>query len=123
RRLRQVRGDVAHHVADAGAADLLVIGEGDVNRPAQRPRLELRYQGERRGEEGLHVGGAAAVEAAVARDDAEGVAVPGLALDRHDVAVSGEHHAARRLRAEAGEEVGLSAIVAQRAPAARSLAL
>src|SRR3546814_12501352 len=60
-RRRQILGDVAHHAADAGAADLLVVGERDVQRAAERLRLELRHQGEGGGEEGLNVGGAAAI--------------------------------------------------------------
>ena len=55
-----------------------------------RAAAEIRHRGQHAGEKALHVGGAAAVEAAVALDEREGIAVPGLAVDRHDVGVAGE---------------------------------
>ena len=67
------------------AADLLVVGEDHVQRDRDLAGEELRREGEAHRDEALHVGGAPPVEATVAFQHLEGVAVPGLTLDRHHV--------------------------------------
>ena len=59
-----------------GAPDLLVIGDDDVDRLFQGPRLEGRHRGEHASDEALHVAAAAAVELAVALGQRERVGRP-----------------------------------------------
>lgn len=61
----------------------------------------------------LHVGGAAAVQSAVAYFRRERVAGPGLAIHRYDVGVAGEHDASGNgaiMGGKGTEEVGLGAV-------------
>ena len=88
---------------DARAGELLVVRDRHVQRRVQRRRVGSRHRGQRRGDEGLHVGGPASVEPAAVGAQDEGVGRPGLARDVHDVSVRGEQHAPRRVgRAEHG---------------------
>src|SRR5882724_1185954 len=116
-RPRQGRRQVAQQPADAEAADLLVEGQGEIDRHAQPGGLEFRHQRQRDGKEALHVGGAAAIEAVVVLDDGEGIALPGLAGHGHDVGVAGEHDAAGNVRSDGGEQVGLLAVRVEGQPA------
>src|SRR5690606_7797459 len=120
-RRREVRHDILDHAGDPQAADFLVVGHGDVDRPTKRPCRELRRQGHRDGQEGFHVGGAAAIEAAVPLRHDEGVAAPALALNRHDIAVAGQDDTARYLRTDGGEKISLGAFLVHCAPAARAV--
>src|SRR3546814_19839874 len=97
-RRRKVLRNVVDHPADTGAADLLVVGKGDVDRLLERPRLEFGHQRQRGGEEGLHVAGAAHVELAGPHDHVEGGAAPRPAGERPDVRWAGEPTADRRQR-------------------------
>ncbi len=74
----------------SGAADLLVVGDDDVDRLLQLARGEERHGRENASDEPLHVAGAAAIELAVARGQREGIARPGLAFYRNAVAMAGE---------------------------------
>ncbi len=58
----------------------------------------LRHHGEADRDKALHVGGAAAVELAVALDELERIVAPVLAHDRHDVGVARQHEAGAILR-------------------------
>ena len=99
--------------AGAQAADLLVIGQGDMDRALQRRRQHLRHQRQRDGVEALHVAGAAAIEPAVALGQRPGIGGPVLARDGHDVGVAGQDDAAIDPGADRGEEVGLLAVLAR----------
>ena len=93
----------------ADAADLLVAGQREEDRAAEAGGEHLRDERERDGAEALHVAGAAAVQAAGALGEAEGIAGPVLAGDRDDVGVAGEDDAAGDRRADEGEEARLLA--------------
>ena len=69
----------------ADAADLLVMGKRQVDRRGERARDHLRHRRQTAGEIALHVGCAAAMQAAAARGEAERVVRPGLAVDRNHV--------------------------------------
>ncbi len=77
----QERSDVLDHGRARPAADLLVIGQA---RDGSAGRAGRQHPGTAPGpaHEPLHVAGTAAVEAAVALGPGEGVARPGLPLDR-----------------------------------------
>jgi hypothetical protein len=95
----------------AQAADLLVVGEGEVHRHLEPGALEGGDVGEASGDEALHVAGAAAVEVAVfLLGEVPGIGRPGLAVDRHDIGVARQHDAAFAVGADRGEEVGLGAL-------------
>jgi len=95
------------------AADFLVVAARQVHRPLQRMRLEHRHGGQHAGEEPLHVGGAAAVEPAVAAGELKRIAGPRLAVDRHHVGVAVEHHAAVDGGSDPGMQVGAGAGVVE----------
>ena len=109
-RQRQRLAELGDHRPHAGAADLLVVGEGEVERHLERARLEVRHHRQHAGEIALHVAGAAAVELAVALDHREGIGVPGLAGHRHHVGVARQGDAADAGRADGGEQAGLQAV-------------
>ena len=65
---------------------------------------------EHAGEKALHVGGAAAVELAVALGDDERIGCPWLAVDGHDVGMARERDAAHMRGADGGVKSGLAAV-------------
>ena len=65
---------------------------------------------ERDGNKGLHIAGAAAKQAAVMFNDAEGVGIPWLSIYGHNVGVAREHDAAGLIRANGGVEIRLAAV-------------
>ena len=98
------------HAAHADAADLLVIGEGEMQRAFQRAGggEEGRPQAGR--DETLHIRSAAAVKAAVMLAEREGIAAPSLSLDRHDIRMARQDHTARAHRADGRPEIGAAAV-------------
>ena len=72
---------------DADAAEFFVARHGDVERATKRARIDFRYRCEHRGDEPLHVGGAAPVEPIALTRQRERIPRPRLALHGHDVAV------------------------------------
>ena len=95
----------------AQAADLLVVGEGEVHGHLEPGALEGGDVGEAGGDEALHVAGTARVEIAVVLlGKGPRIGDPGLAVDRHDVGVARQHDAAFAVRADRGEQVGLGAL-------------
>ena len=107
---------VAHQLlgqrVGAQAADLLVVAEGEMHRHSEPRALEGGDMGKAGGDKALHVAGAAAVEVAVGLvGEREGIGVPGLAVDRHDVGMTRQDDAARRVGADRGVEVGLGALL------------
>src|SRR5262249_58873146 len=76
---RKRLAEFADHRSHTGAANLLVIGEGDVERHLEATCLQVRHHGETAGEISFHVAGTATVELAVALDEVERIAVPNLA--------------------------------------------
>src|SRR3546814_20796224 len=83
--------DLLHDVdqaAHADAADLLVIGKREVDRRFQAALQKAGGEGQRDGEEALHVRRAAAVEPAFLLRRLEGVGCPILAVDGYDIGVA-----------------------------------
>ena len=76
------RREALDQVRGAAAADLLVVGKGDMDRARQRHGEELGNHGEHAGEEALHVGGAPSPKAHAVGGEAERIARPDLALGR-----------------------------------------
>ena len=109
-RPRQISPETGDQRPDTGAPDLLVIGDDDVDRLFQGPRLEGRHRGERASDKALHVAAAAAVKLAVALGQRERVGSPALTLDRHAVAVTREADAAMTFGPDGGEQTGLGAV-------------
>ncbi len=105
---RQVIGEVPHERPHALAADFLVARQGEMHGDPQVPRLESWNCRQAGSDETFHVGGAAAVDAPVALDGDEGIAVPGLALDGHDVRMSREHDPAGYVGPDRRIEIRLS---------------
>ena len=110
-RLGQHRAHGVDHRLDAGATDLLVVGKHDVDGLGEAAPRQLRHQGQHAGDEALHVAGAATVEATVPLGQREGIALPGLARDRHHVHVAGKPDAARPRGADGGEEARVDAVL------------
>ena len=97
------------HPAHPDAADLLVIGEREVERCPERARSRGGRGVERAGEEPLHVGRPAPVEPAVRRAEDERVRAPRLPLDRHHIGVPREQHAGAVRRPDGRKQPGLPA--------------
>jgi hypothetical protein len=106
---RQRRAEFCQKMRHAGAADLLVEGEGVVDRHRERLAQDLRQKGERHGDEAFHVCGAATIEPCSAPRQAEGVARPGLPFDRHHVGMARENDAAGSIWSHRCIEVGFLA--------------
>jgi hypothetical protein len=103
-----MRDDRAHHQRRAGAADFFVVRQREVDGFRELRRLHLRQHSERRADEALHVARATAVEQAIADFGLERVALPVLAIDRHDIGVTRQHDPAVGLaivRRDRGEQV------------------
>ncbi len=109
-RTKPALAEPVDHAADAGAADLLVVGEREVDRALQAALRPFRHLRQRGGGEGLHVGGPAAIDAAVLLGQRPGIGRPGLAVDRHHVGVARQDHAAIRVRPDRGEQIRLGAV-------------
>ena len=101
------RGD---HRRGAGAADLFVGGEHDLERAAERRTRGKAHGGERERIEALHVGGAAAVKPPVAFGHGEGVRGPVLRGHGHDIGMARQQDAARRIGADPGKEAGFGSV-------------
>ena len=80
-----------------------------MDRALEAARQHFRHERQRGRDEALHVGGAAAVEPAVALGSVKGSLDQGWPVDRHDVGVARQHDRRRRRRARGGEEIGLGA--------------
>ncbi len=100
---------VVDQAGDAETAGFLVVGQGDMDRLSQRMLEPTGDRGERCGDEALHVGRPSAEQPVVPLGQGEGIARPGLAVDRNDVAMSGENDAALAIGAEARQQIGLGA--------------
>ena len=100
--------NVGHQIRCAEAADLLVIGQRDVNRRRGRGRCEMWDMRQHRGDEALHVGRAPPDDAAVAPCCGEGRARPVLARDRHHIGMRRQHDAGSVTRANGREQRGLA---------------
>ena len=81
-RLHRALAQLGDQPAHADAADLLVIGEGEMQRRLELRLRELGRHRQQHGDEALHVAGAAAVEQAVLLRHRERVGRPVLAVDR-----------------------------------------
>ncbi len=112
-RARHLARHAGGQCVGADAADLLVIGQREMDRPLERRLLELGQHGEADRVERLHVAGAAAVILAVLERQRPRIAVPRLAVDRHDVGVAAQHHAVLHVRPDGREQVGLAAVLAR----------
>jgi hypothetical protein len=106
---RQSVAEAGDHAADADAADLLVVGQRDVQRHLQRRRAEPRRMRQNAGDEALHVGAAAAIEAprCIVAAQHERIARPALAGHRHDIGVSRQGDPAIARGPDRREQVGL----------------
>ncbi len=94
------------HVWYAAAACLLIIGQGEVQRPTQLHCRKLRNGCENGRKETLHVGGAAAIEPVRLDAKAEGIARPAGLRRRNDVHMAGDNIATRLFWPDGGEDVG-----------------
>ena len=112
-RARHFAGHAGGQRMGADAADLLVVGEREMDRPLERRLLDLGQHAEPDGVERLHVAGAAAVVLAVLERERPRIGVPRLAVDRHDVGMAAQHHAVLHVGADGGEQVGLGAVLAR----------
>ncbi len=112
------RFKIVQQARHAGAADFLVIGQREMDRPRQSGARDLRQQRQRHRNEPLHVAGAAAVEFVAADLRPERIGRPFLAVHRHDVGMARQHIAAWRFRPEAREQIGLDAAGIEGAAAA-----
>ncbi len=112
-RLDAALAQVGDQARRAEAADFLVVAEGEVNREWQVGGEVRRHLRHRQADEALHVGAAAAVEAAALDFGAERVERPVLAVPRHRVGVAGDDHAGALAFADGGEEVGLLPVVVE----------
>ncbi len=94
-----------------------------MQRPLEIERGELRQERERGRDEALHVGRAPAVEPVPAEFGRERIARPVLAVDRHDIAMPGQHKAAVAVGAERREQVRLAPLFVLRQPQPRARGL
>ncbi len=99
--------DLGKHRPHADATDLLVIGDRQMNRHCQLRFQHLRHHREAYRDKALHVGGAAAVELAVAFEQLERIMAPVLAHDRHHVGMPRQHEARTILRPDRDPERSL----------------
>ena len=102
---------VGNEMARTEATHLFVVAEGIVQREGQvgfQPGGGLRHH---QADPTLHVGAAAAVEAAVAHFGRQWVRLPVLAVPGYGVGVARQHQPARLAHAERGKEVGLAALL------------
>ncbi len=107
RRARDLGGDLGDQVRRAQAADLLVIGKGQVRRPLQRGGGQGRRRRQGQGQEPLHVAGPPPIEPLALARQGEGIAGPGLAVHGHHVGMARQHHPALDRRSDGGQQVGL----------------
>ena len=102
--------DMGKKVGSAEAADFFVIRKGEPKGFLGGGGLELRHQGEANGDEGFHVGGAAAKERVAFSGESEGIGNPGLAFYGYHIRVAGEDGATDGFGADAGEKIAFVAI-------------
>ena len=98
-------GQPGDHVAHADAADLLVVGQGEVDRPGERRTHHLGHERQQAGDEALHVDGAAPDQAVAGLPQGEGVAGPALAR-RHHIEMARQDDPRHVARADRREQVG-----------------
>ena len=110
---RQVLGQVRDEAFDAGAADFLVVGKGEVDGRGEVGRGHAFGVGNAAGDEALHVRRAAGVQLAVAFGEGERVRVPVLVVHGHDVGVAGQNDAAGAIGTDGGPEVRLGALLVE----------
>ncbi len=105
--------ELVQQPAHADAADLLVVGEGEVNRSRELAGKDFGRHREHDGDEALHVARPAPVKPAVPFDDREGIARPLLTVDRHDVGVPGKNQPTLAFRPQRGEQIRLAAALVE----------
>jgi hypothetical protein len=116
RRLDPGRLEIVEQTPHAHTADLLVERKGEMHRPLEVGRFELRQERQRGRDEPLHVSRAAPIELVLADLGGEWVARPLLPVDRDHIAVTRKHIAAVALRSERREQVRLAALFVMRQP-------
>ncbi|CFT91534.1 Uncharacterised protein [Bordetella pertussis] len=123
-RLDAAFAQVGQHDGRAGTADLLVIRKRQMDGFLAGHLQERRHQGQRRGDEALHVARTPPVQPPLLFAQGERVGGPVLSIDRHDIGMAGQHDAAL-LRAIAGwqrgEQIGLGALGVVRQPGLHAL--
>ena len=80
-----------------------------MNRALECKARHARHLGQHTGDESLHVGSAATEVTRVLFGQYKRITVPVLAVDRHDIGVSGKHHAPGIARPNGGVKIGLAA--------------
>ncbi|MNO84531.1 hypothetical protein D3C76_758740 [compost metagenome] len=98
------------HRAHTQATHFLVIGKCQVHRHVQRLGKERGYGCQHRGNEAFHVSRASAIQAPATFAQGKRLDRPGLAGHRHYIGVPRQHHAAKALGADGGEQVGFGAL-------------
>lgn len=107
---RPHRRQVQHvqQAAHADATDFLVMGQRQLQRPAQGAVGGIEHGVYGQGDKPLHVAAAAPVEAPALLGDLERRQGPGLAGDGHHVGMPGQQDPWQLPRPGAGEQVGLA---------------
>ena len=98
-------GQVLDQSAHADAADFLVVRQRQVQRRIGIGCQVFGHHDQCRGDVAFHVGHASPIELVTDYGGLEGVGVPGLALDGHDVGVTRQHQARPAPAADGGEQV------------------
>ena len=99
-------GNQAFH---ADAADFLVIRKGQVQRCVHLGSQKPGGQRQCGGDVAFHVARSTAIEQPILDGGFEGVCVPRLALDRHDIGVPGQNQSGLAAFAERGKQIGFLA--------------
>ncbi len=125
-RLDAARDDVVDQPPHADAADLLVVGQREMQRTREPAAHELGHHREPGRRKALHVGDPAADDPVSDQRRFERIGVPRLAVHRHDVGVPRQHDAARRrvavARGQRRKEIRLAPVVVERQRALRAVA-
>ncbi len=109
--LRAPFGNPFDQAPHARAAQLFVVRNGDMNRRLELASRQLRDECQNDADKALHIARSATVQAAVCSAQPKRIARPCLAIDRHDVAMPGQDHAAPVIRPDGSPQVSLGPFV------------
>ena len=106
-RQNSVGGEECRHLLRAEAADLLIKGEGKIERLGKLfgPFLKCRHHGQRHGKKPLHVDSTAPDQPSIEAAQHKGIAAPAFGSSRHDIEMPRQKHPAGRIRPDPGQKV------------------